>query len=243
MTPLCRLLDWDTDFFELRIARYLRPVMSPDQAGRVREWCRENRIDCLYFLADPCCAKSLSSARRLGMTPAGIRVELEAPAEAIPYEPVPPWIRPAAAADLKALRALAPTLHRASRFFVDPGFGRSRAAALYEVWITKCFYQPSCTLFVSDTGKGPEGYCAVASTGTEGSIELLGVAPRLRGRGSGRSLALAGLAAIARSGATGLSTATQAGGDGALGFYEKLGFTTRSAGLWFHYWPRLDPGR
>ena len=50
-TDLCNLLDWDTAFFKLRIARVCGDSLTRDDAQSVDAWCSSNSIDCLYFLA------------------------------------------------------------------------------------------------------------------------------------------------------------------------------------------------
>ena len=58
MTPvddheqICSYLDWDSQFFECRIARLNRRRLDSASLSAVLEWCKTYQIDCLYFLAD-----------------------------------------------------------------------------------------------------------------------------------------------------------------------------------------------
>ena len=57
MTDRCRLLEWDSEFFDCRIARLDGARLSQDQMEKVDRWCATERIDCLYFLADSRCPR------------------------------------------------------------------------------------------------------------------------------------------------------------------------------------------
>jgi ribosomal protein S18 acetylase RimI-like enzyme len=235
-----RLLEWDSGFFGLRIARYSAPAMDEGQARAVRESCRRDGIDCMYFLAGPHDVASLESARALSMRHTGIRLVFRLS----PLAPCPAdeasRTRPAREDDLPALERLASALHSTSRFFLDPGFDRAKAGELYSIWLEKSFQDPECMLLSAGGPGHPTGYCLarMTSDGTS-TLELLGVEPELKGTGLGRALMLSGLGWLRSKGAGEARLVTQGGGPGLVSFYEKAGFTVESVKLWFHYWPAL----
>ena len=47
---ICDYLPWDSSFFGLRVARLAPTCLSVNNLSDALEWCRLNRIDCLYFL-------------------------------------------------------------------------------------------------------------------------------------------------------------------------------------------------
>lgn len=235
------MLDWDSSFFGLRIARYARDGMSEVQSAAVESWCSSNSVDCLYFLADPGDCVSLGSAHRLGMRVAGIRAELRAETARIQASETSGSVRRALPSDIPPLESLASEIHTSSRFFVDPGFGRARASAMFASWIWNCFTDPRCTLLVAGNAGEPGGYCSIRERAGEGVIELLGVAPANRSGGLGRALVAAASGVLRDAGLGDVSVVTQAGAAGALGFYERLGFVTERVGIWLHYWPKLRP--
>src|SRR5258708_11307126 len=49
---VCEFLDWDSEFFGRRIARVNVSCLTEELVGEIDAWCRLNRIDCLYFLAN-----------------------------------------------------------------------------------------------------------------------------------------------------------------------------------------------
>ncbi|MDM7991990.1 MAG: GNAT family N-acetyltransferase [Candidatus Fermentibacter sp.] len=241
VTRLCSMLEWDSSFFGLRIARYARVGMTPAQAASVKSWCSSNAVDCLYFLADPGDGPSLGSAHGLGMRAAGIRAEMRVETARIPASETAGPVRRAIPSDIPLLEDLATENHTSSRFFVDPGFGRKRASAMFSYWMRKCFSDPRCTLLVAGDAGRPGGYCAVRDRAGEGVIELLGVAPGNRSAGLGKALVSAASRILGDAGVAHVSVVTQAGTAGAMGFYERLGFVTDRMGIWFHYWPSLGP--
>jgi dTDP-4-amino-4,6-dideoxy-D-galactose acyltransferase len=72
----CEYLQWDSDFFGLRIARVNGNRLSPARAAAISEWCVSNRIDCLYFLADAGDQETVKLAERDGYGFVDVRVTL-----------------------------------------------------------------------------------------------------------------------------------------------------------------------
>jgi hypothetical protein len=49
---VCSYLEWDSTFFNKRIARANCARLDESKVSEILEWCRDHRIDCLYFLGD-----------------------------------------------------------------------------------------------------------------------------------------------------------------------------------------------
>ena len=49
--PICTYLEWDSRFFERRIARVNGHRLDEAKLSQVLGWCRANSIDCVYFLS------------------------------------------------------------------------------------------------------------------------------------------------------------------------------------------------
>src|SRR5207248_826370 len=49
----CEILSWDTDFFGVTVARSREPTLTPESWDRAADWCRLNRVRCLYCIVTP----------------------------------------------------------------------------------------------------------------------------------------------------------------------------------------------
>ena len=132
----CRILDFDTEFFGLRIGRISHDSPGREEFRRALSWCRDRGVRCLYFLCPSTALESALAAAQAGFELIDLRVSLFAKLEKGP--------RPAAGEaptrlarleDLPALRELAGTQFRETRFWTDQRFPRDRAAELYRLWI------------------------------------------------------------------------------------------------------------
>jgi len=134
---LLRELAWDSRFFNLRIARVERARLSAAELEAIERERVERAVDCGYFLAatdDPeSLARVAAAVWRFVDVRATLARDLAAPAPAARSEP----LRPAAADDVGALRALAAASHRDSRFYQDGRFPRADCDRLFSEWIAE----------------------------------------------------------------------------------------------------------
>lgn len=236
----CRILEWDSDFFGLRIARLDGCRLSPETCLAAERWCLDNRIQCLYFLADSDHAETVQLAEASNFSFVDIRVTLE--------QPIPksisgaPDVRPFDPLDAPALREIARVSHRDSRFYFDPHFSASRCDALYETWIERSTQGWADATFVTGPPGAASGYlsCHLNSSLT-GSIGLVAIGEEHRGKGLGRQLVNASLAYFRQQGMDRVSVVTQGRNTGSQRLYQGCGFRTQSQLLWFHRWFEAVP--
>jgi ribosomal protein S18 acetylase RimI-like enzyme len=231
----CRLLEWDTRFFARRIAQCVPPPdAAPDGPG-IAGWCREHAVDCLYLL---CPAADAALARFAGENHfqlVDIRLTLERPLDAaLPaLEPTPAVLRPAGAADLPALQAIARTSHRNTRFFRDGRFPPALCEKLYETWIANSLADPATAVWLAEVAGQTAGY--VTADG-RGHIGLLAVDAAHRRLGLGRHLVRQALALFRERDLATVQVVTQGGCVGPQRLYQQCGFVTAEVGLWYHKW-------
>ncbi len=244
----CRFLEWDSRHFGVRIASLPGGRLLPESLEAALRWCREQEIDCLYFLADlndPTTARLASDAHFL-LT--DVRVTLSRPLSGRRTEEgSPPGPSPARAGvvvresredDVPALRALARRHFRDSRFYFDPGFPDSLCDSLYETWIEKSCRGWADAVFVADAEGRPLGYVSCHVDDGDGRFGLLGVDAEARGRGVGASLLAASLRFFASRGVATVGLVTQGRNLASLGFFGQAGFVVRRMQLWYHLWLR-----
>jgi dTDP-4-amino-4,6-dideoxy-D-galactose acyltransferase len=239
--PLCCLLPWDSQFWGYPVARLNATTLTPDAVEQIREWCQERAVRCLYFAACGTCAATLSLASEEQFRFVDLRVELACPATGYLAAPGRPsaGVRRAKPGDRVPLQQLARTAHRETRFFKDARFDRSQCEELYAAWIARDL--DSHAVLTCDEADGIEGVggyvtCEQTADPEVGRIGLLAVAPRLRGRGFGRTLLAAAFEHFRSGGVARLEVATQGTNVSALRLYQAAGFQPERVRVWFHKW-------
>ncbi len=223
----CRLLDWDSQFFSRRIATLnVEPDATPD-AEAIDAWCRQNVVDCLYYLAPASRPEPIAFAGQNGFRLLDIRLTLACRFAA------PPPASPAATALLRIARAS----HRNTRFFRDGNFPVELCEKLYERWIENSLADPEAFVCVADIAGQAVGYCTGqrCADGT-GQIGLLAVDAAQRRLGLGRQLVRRMLAWFREQQLTGAHVVTQGGCVGPQQLYQQCGFVTSAVELWYHKW-------
>jgi dTDP-4-amino-4,6-dideoxy-D-galactose acyltransferase len=234
----CKLLDWDSEFFGRRIARLSQGVLTCELLSAMERHVARERLDCVYFLAEPDQRQSLDLAQASGFRLVDTRITLDVRVLPAPTTPAhDPVVRRATAEDACALRAIARVSHRDSRFYHDTGFSPDRCDALYEAWIENSLHGWADVVFVSDWEGQVAGYitCSRQPDGV-GQIGLLGVDRRAQGLGHGTRLVLSALAWFSQAGCAGATVVTQARNAAAQRLYQKCGFAVCRTQLWFHRW-------
>jgi len=238
--PVCRFLDWDTEFFGRRIASVAGNHLDPERWKRAEAWCREHAIEGLYFLGDTTDLVTIRTAEDARFRLVDLRVTLACnlartalPATGTGDEE----IREGTEADIPALREIAGVSHTDSRFFSDPEFTRESCARLYEIWIEKSCRGWAERVWVAVREGRAVGYLSChLDEGVRGHIGLVGVAPESRGRGIATRLVRRGLSWFSEQGRTQIEVATQGRNAGAQSHYQASGFRTKNLQLWYHLW-------
>jgi dTDP-4-amino-4,6-dideoxy-D-galactose acyltransferase len=235
--PICTYLDWDSRFFERRIARVNGHRLDQARLSEVLTWCKTNRIDCLYFLADSDDAQTSLLAERNGFLHTDVRLTLERNlTESASMPPPGDSVRLARTGDLGALKAIARTGHRDTRFYFDLHFEREKCDLLYETWIDNSFNGFAQAVLVAEVNAEPVGYITCSSQGVKSQIGLVGIADKYQGMGLGRQLVEGFLAWSMEQRASRAIVVTQGRNVSAQRLYQRMGFLSASFQLWYHRW-------
>jgi len=233
----CRFLDWDSEFFGRRVARANGHRLTAESLRQIQSWCNSERIDCLYFLADSADAETVKLAEEARFHLVDVRVTLGLEMEELAPGPGPACVRPFQPADLPGLRAIARVSHRDSRFYYDRNLPDSLCDSLYETWIANSVQGYAQAVLVGEYQSQPAGYITCHLSAPPGQIGVFAVAPEAQGRGLGQQLVLSALRWFQQQGVSEVTVVTQGRNVRGQRLYQKCGFSTRAAELWYHYWP------
>lgn len=240
---VCESLEWDSEFFGLRIARVKSSRITQLSLSEIDSWCQLHKTDCLYFLADSQDQETARLAQESAFRFVDARVTFELSLGRRGVEAVKDCatVRNAHEHDIPALRAIARCSHRDSRFYFDGNFPETVCNKLYETWIDKSCRGWANNVLVTDAGGGAEGYitCHLMPSGA-GQIGLVGVAKKARGHGVGGTLLAHALRWFAQNGSDDVTVVTQGRNVAAQRLYQKSGFATKSVETWFHRWFKND---
>ena len=233
-------LSWDSEFFGLSIARAIPSRVDEAECDALLAWCRDHRIDCLYFLcpiADTSTQQLLAAA---DFQLVDVRVTLTRPVDAGTGEVRGPT-RAATVDDIIELREIALTAHRDARFHADGRFNPARCDELYATWIEKSVRGYADKVIVADRDNSAVAYVTLhlprpGDAGRTARIGLIGVHERWRNHGIGRDLLRAAAETARSSDVAETAVATSGKNVAALRLYKSEGFGTTDVSLWYHRW-------
>lgn len=240
MTEICQFLEWDSQFFGKRIARLQGNLLTVDTVLQAEAWCREQRVDCLYFLAGADDPQTIRLAEEHDFHFVDVRLTFEHPLNKQVDFHVHPAIRLAQPGDLEQLKQIARGSYRVTRFYFDQNFNPTDADRLYETWIEKsCSGYAQAVLVYAEEGR-IQGFVSCHVDGNHGQIGLVGVAESARGKGVGVAAVQHSLNWFAGQGVTTVEVVTQGRNIAAQRLYQRCGFLTGKMELWYHRWFQLD---
>lgn len=232
----CSYLEWDSNFFGCRIARLECERLDRATLNEALVWCRNNRIDCLYFLADADHAATMRLAESDGFQLTDVRVTFERAIGEGDAAPSSDGIRRAREEDLTSLRAIARAAHHDSRFYFDEHFDRRKCDLLYEAWIENSFHGFAQAVLVAEIEGRAAGYLTCHLKGAESQIGLVGIDSEYQGKGLGWKLIQHFLSWSREKGATRAVVVTQGRNLAAQRFYQRNRFISSGLQLWYHLW-------
>jgi dTDP-4-amino-4,6-dideoxy-D-galactose acyltransferase len=239
MVAPCEILEWDSSFFGRRIARLGVRRLTAATLTNLDDWVVKNQIECVYFLCEAMDSESIALAEQHRFHLADIRVTLENCSSTDRIDSCETLsVRKASSEQMEALKAIARSSHKETRFYQDPHFQSSRCDALYETWIEKSCKGYADMVLTVQLGEVVAGYitCHLDSE-PAGRIGLLAVADAVRGKGVGSALVHAALNWFNAQQRSLVTVVTQGRNIRAQRLYQRCGFVSRSVELWYHYWP------
>ena len=231
-------LNWDSDFFNRRIARVTNGCVSSDEIEGILSWAVEERIDCLYYLANGQETRATNLVEANGFHFVDLRVtfikDLTKPER--PF--IPTWhIRRAREEDLSILKEMARNAFQLSRFHVDDHFDEEKADLMYEVWVENDLRTTGHDVWVIDAEGQLAAYTSI-SVKKDGKAQIGLVGTQAVWRGKGLALELQRFIGedLRNEGIEEIEVVTQGRNIPAQNLYQRAGYFTRSIDLWYHKW-------
>ena len=255
--PVCTYLEWDSQFFQRRIARLNRPRLDAATVAECAHWCQQHRIDCLYFLADSSDVETprLAEANDFHLTDIRMTLERTVGRGGTGVSPVQggagdghlsaedafipgnlEGFRHAREDDLRVLRTIARTSHRDTRFYFDGHFELEKCDLLYATWIENSFRGFAQAVLVAEADGEPAAYLTCHLNDQSSQIGLVGVGESHRGKGLATKLVRSFLSWSREQGARRALVVTQGRNLPAQRLYQRNGFITSAVDLWYHRW-------
>ncbi len=234
---------WDTKFFGRGIARLNPARISEGIVRYALKVCEESDFECLYYLADFTDPASVELAERHGFHLVDMRVRMVMDLSEISYENGEGngvEMRSAADEDRCRLEEIAEGSFRDSRFFFDSAFPEEDCRRLYRVWIRNSLkgrYGNRDRVFVAELEGEVVGFvsCDIESPST-GRVVLVGVGQEFQGKSVGITMLRHVLRWMAGEGCSHVEVVTQGRNLAAQALYQRTGFRTVEARLWYHKW-------
>jgi dTDP-4-amino-4,6-dideoxy-D-galactose acyltransferase len=215
------VLQWDSDFWDLRIAQVSHPVVA---------W-EEHDIDCAFLLVDAADTDRIRLAVMARFEVMDVRVTLRST-----HGSAKSGGRPVEPEDVKALARIARRSHHLTRFYADPRFPDERCHDLYETWIRNSVNGWADSVRVVGPIGAPVGYVTVHADRERSQLGLIAVDESARGHGYGLHLARAALWEAWNLGCSRMTVVTQGRNVQAQRVFQRAGFVTVKTELWFHRW-------
>lgn len=231
-----KMLDWDTEFFGVPIAKIEGDHLTDEVIAQVWQWSRDHRIACLYFLCAADDDQSVAIAEQTGFHLVDVRMDLSWRVQAVTNDSKIE-VRRFQLPDLSPLQEIARSAYESTRFYYDHHFPRALVSGLYRAWITKSCETGADAVFVALHQDAVGGFitCRLEEP-QRGRIGLLGVNETARGAGVGQALVKAAQRYFSDQAVDEVFVVTQGRNIAAQRLYQTNGFRPHSMHLWYHKW-------
>lgn len=235
------LLDWDSEFLGVRVARIIPPKLDFVELGSVLEALRYNGVSLAYWAADGNSEESASAARDLG----GMLVDNKVTYIADLSHFCDESFREMGLVEeydgdfvTEEMERLAIQSGEYSRFRVDPFIPQGKFEALYRHWIAMSVagVMADVIMVIRNDADMIVGMITLRKYGDGGDIGLVAVDPGYRGKGYGRLLVMSALRFFFTHGCRYAQVVTQEQNIPACKLYEAVGCQVEKYSNFFHFW-------
>jgi len=232
------VLDWDTAFFGVKIARIDSPLLTTSQLAETLSELKGSAVELVYWPSAREC--NFAEMKRLGgylldtKTTFLVDPRADGPKGPVLAEGVELYAKSMPLSDLEAL-AVQGGEH--SRFARDPRVPREKFVALYKSWIGRSVAKEIAReVLVIREGDRVVGMVTLGERDGRGEIGLIAVDTNSRGRGYGRKLVHAAQRWFANEQLVLGQVVTQGKNLEACSLYASCGYSVEKVEYFYHFW-------
>ena len=231
------ILEWDSKFFGYKIASIHPSKLESDDLHNIVIELAKNDVKLAYCFINPDDAVSINSVRNASglLVDEKVTYSIQGFSEVISVtNPIKPYILEYPTENLRFLALQSGTY---SRFKVDPNFKNNEYENLYVEWIKNSVKKSiSGENLIYYEGDEEKGFITLAIKNNIGSIGLIAVDEKERGKSIGKKLVNAAFVYFKANGIDKVEVVTQKANKTACLFYESLGFEVKSIIYIYHLW-------
>ncbi len=238
MYNVCNKLEWDSRFFGYKIGAIYTQNLRLNELEKIIIELREQDYRLAYCFADPYDEISNSSLKSVSGLLVDQKITFSMGIDDADNLIMSTFIKPVrqnfASEKLKSL-ALQSGIY--SRFKIDPNFDNDEFEKLYLEWIEKSVKKVIAEeVLVYYENDDEKGLITLGLKNNVGSIGLLAVDEKERGKSIGKKLVQAALVYFKERKIDNIEVVTQIENKSACGFYKSIGFETKSIVNIYHLW-------
>lgn len=233
-----RVLEWDSEFFELRVGRATGDLRSPKDLSAFEDRSLAADIQLVYYAAPEALPEVLLRQTTFEWLLADVKLTYLKPVDHIAV--VADEVAVAERLnddDRRKIEDLAIQSGVHSRFKVDPNIPDRHFEALYRLWIRKSLSgEMALTVLTARVGNSLAGFVTLGEKDGRGDIGIIAVDHHFRGRGLGRKLMQSAEQWFADHGYAEIQVVTQQRNIPARKLYEHCGFRIDHSECFYHVW-------
>lgn len=232
------LQDFDTDLFGFKVAKITHIDDSGDFQDILKridllfEEFRKNQVEYATYRLSAGNFSLIHALERSGFLLVDGLLTLQLETKDINSEQSLPFIRKATLKDLNRLKSLSSTVFALTRFYTDPFIKKEKANQVYEKWIENSLKKGLADMVLVYEEKDILGFITLTKKGT---IPLVGVDKRARGKGIAKVLVNASISQFKKWGVEKVEIETQIINIPAIRAYQACGFRIVDSHLTFSW--------
>ena len=233
----CEMLDWDSDFFGVKVARITEPVLTSEELTSILAELKHKRVELVYWPSRNECdcdeMKRLCGHLVDNKTTFVIdfrRLDWDA---LISTDIVEPYSQSMPITDMEDLAVQSGEY---SRFAVDPRFPRETFVALYQTWIDRSLRKEIASeVLVIREASRIVGMVTIGEKDGRGDIGLIAVETKCWGKKYGEKLVRAAQRWFVKNGYLFGQVVTQGKNTPACNLYKKCGYSIERVGIFLSF--------